>query len=190
MSLTVENLIVDKLFQIIANYNEKMDSLDNKLLKKIAEVEAKYEEKLARVETSLARVENNLAKVETSLATTENKLLQEMQTGYTLIGYAETNEPIFIRRKCTYPELCIILTQELQRGRLLVDSLCQLPYIDKLDFQDIFYSCGPCAYFEGDNVWTSVVDDKNQLIVENRLDQVVAVFAKYGVQLLYDGKPI
>ena len=176
MSLTVENLIVDKLFQIIANYNEKMDSLEDKLLKKIAEVETKYEEKLVRVE-------NNLAKV-------ENKLLQEMQTGYTLIGYAETNEPIFIRRKCTYPELCIILTQELQRGRLLVDSLCQLPYIDKLDFRDMFYSCGPCAYFEGDNVWTSVIDDKNQLIVENRLDQVVAVFAKYGVQLLYDGKPI
>lgn len=176
MSLTVENLIVDKLFQIIANYNEKMDSLEDKLLKKIADVEAKYEEKLARVENSLAKV--------------ENKLLQEMQTGYALIGYAETNEPIFIRRKCTYPELCIILTQELQRGRLLVDSLCQLPYIDKLDFRDMFYSCGPCAYFEGDNVWTSVINDKNQLIVENRLDQVVAVFAKYGVQLLYDGKPI
>ena len=146
-----------------------MDVLENKLLKKIAEVEAKYEEKLAN---------------------TEKKLLQEMQTGYTLIGYAETNEPVFIRRKCTYPELCIILTQELQRGRLLVDSLCQLPYIDKLDFRDMFYSCGPCAYFEGDNVWTSVIDDKNQLIVENQLDQVVAVFAKYGVQLLYDGKPI
>ena len=176
MSLTIENLIVDKLFQIIANYNAKMDVLENKLLKKIAEVEAKYEEKLV--------------KVENNLATTEKKLLQEMQTGYTLIGYAETNEPVFIRRKCTYPELCIILTQELQRGRLLVDSLCQLPYIDKLDFRDMFYSCGPCAYFEGDNVWTSVIDDKNQLIVENRLDQVVAVFAKYGVQLLYDGKPI
>ena len=169
MNLAVENLIVDKLFQIIANYNAKMDVLEDKLLKKIAEVEAKYEEKLAN---------------------TEKKLLQEMQTGYTLIGYAETNEPVFIRRKCTYPELCIILTQELQRGRLLVDSLCQLPYIDKLDFQDMFYSCGPCAYFEGDNVWTSVIDNKNQLIVENRLDQVVAVFAKYGVQLLYDGKPI
>ena len=183
MSLTVENLIVDKLFQIIANYNEKMDSLEDKLMKKMAEIEAKYEEKLAKVENNLIRVENNLA-------TTENKLLQEMQTGYTLIGYAETNEPIFIRRKCTYPELCIILTQELQRGRLLVDSLCQLPYIDKLDFRDMFYSCGPCIYFEGDNVWTSVIDDKNQLIVENRLDQVVAVFAKYGVQLLYDGKPI
>lgn len=176
MSLTIENLIVDKLFQIIANYNAKMDSLEDKLLKKMAEIEAKYEEKLARVE-------NNLVKV-------ENKLLQEMQTGYTLIGYSDTNEPVFIHRKCTYPELCIILTQELQRGRLLVDSLCQLPYIDKLDFQDMFYSCGPCAYFEGDNVWTSVIDDKNQLIVENRLDQVVAVFAKYGVQLLYDGKPI
>lgn len=172
MSLTVENLIVDKLFQIIANYNTKLDSLENKLLKKIAEVKEK-----------LTTVENNLASV-------EKKLLQDMQTGYTLIGYAETNEPIFIHRKCSYPELCIILTQELQRGRLLVDSLCQLPYIDKLDFQDMFYSCGPCAYFEGNNVWTSVIDDKNQLIVDNRLDQVVAVFAKYGVQLLYDGKPI
>lgn len=183
MSLTVENLIVDKLFQIIANYNAKIDSLEDKLLKKMAEIEAKYEEKLARVETSLVKVETSLVKV-------EKRVMQEMQTGYTLIGYAETNEPIFIRRKCTYSELCIILTQELQRGRLLVDSLCQLPNIDKLDFQDMFYSCGPSAYFEGDNVWTSVIDDKNQLIVENRLDQVVAVFAKYGVQLLYDGKPI
>ena len=52
----------------------------------------------------------------------------------------------------------------------------------------MFYSCGPCAYFEGDNVWTNVVDDKNQLI--DGIDKLVAVFAKYGVQLLYDGKPI
>jgi hypothetical protein len=171
------NLIVDKLFQICNKYNKEVDLLQGQidiLMKKHAETEERTEKKIAEMEKKIVQ--------------TEDTLLQEMQTGYTLIGYAETNEPVFIRRKCTYQELCIILTEDLQRGRLLVDSLCQLPHINKLDFQDMFYTCGPCAYFEGDNVWTSVVDDKNQLI--DGINQLVAVFAKHGVQLLYDGKPI
>jgi hypothetical protein len=136
-------------------------------------------------------------------------------SGCVVIGFVETTEfsisrqsarcatykPVFAKKNSTWLNLTVILKNFT--STFIVDSIASFPEIKKIDLADLVSSVSNADLFhqtENQIVPTKMVDIDGNVICSSpmhngkleysRVEKLDKAFAKYGVELLYEGKPI